>query len=132
LKKGMKKLLALICIISFFANGALALAFDETCLHQLQERTQMPTSEVSDHDSIAALDEDKPCHGKDETKHSDRLHCDRNCMCVHGISNVPILDFELFHAAKPADPTRVRFGSLADTPAFFGQTPPERPPKKIS
>ena len=128
----MKKILALICITSFFANGAIALAFDETCLHQLQERIQIPTSEILDHDSIFALDEEEPCHSTSEPKQSVKPHCDRNCLCVHGISNVPILDFDLVHTAKPADPTRVRFGSLADTPAFFGQTPPERPPKKIS
>ena len=128
----MKKLLAFTCIISFFANGALALAFNETCLHKVQEQAQVASSEVSDHDSVTALDKDKPCHDTGEINHSDRQHCDRSCLCVHGVNNVPILDFDPAHTGKIADPIRLRFSPLADAPAFFGQSPPERPPKSIS
>lgn len=128
----MKKLLTFICIVSFFANGALALAFNETCLHKAQEQAQVASSGVSDHDSVTALDKDKPCHDTGEINHSDRQHCDRSCLCVHGVNSVPILDFDSAHTVKIADPIRLRFSPLADAPAFFGQTPPERPPKSIS
>ena len=126
----MKKLLAFTCIISFFANGALALAFNETCLHK--EQAQVASSGVSGHDSVTALDKEKPCHDTGEINHSDRQHCDRSCLCVHGVNSVPILDFDSAHTVKIADPIRLRFSPLADAPAFFGQTPPERPPKSIS
>ena len=128
----MKKLLAFTCIISFFANGALALAFNETCLHKVQEQAQVASSGVSDHDSVTALDKDKPCHDTGEINHSDRQHCDRSCVCVHGVNSVPILDFDSAHTVKIADPIRLRVSPLVDAPAFFGQTPPERPPKSIS
>ena len=128
----MKKLLAFTCIISFFANGALAVAFNETCLHKVQEQAQVASSGVSGHDSVTALDKDKPCHDTGEINHSDRQHCDRSCLCVHGVSSVPILDFDSAHTVKIADPIRLRFSPLAGAPAFFGQTPPERPPKSIS
>ena len=128
----MKKLLAFTCIISFFANGALALAFNETCLHKVQEQAQVASSGVSDHDSVTGLDKDKPCHDTGEINHSDRQHCDRSCLCVHGVNSVPIFDFDSAHTVKIADPIRLRFSPLVDAPAFFGQTPPERPPKSIS
>ena len=128
----MKKLLAFTCIISFFANGALALAFNETCLHKVQEQAQVASSGVSDHDSVTGLDKDKPCHDTGEINHSDRQHCDRSCLCVHGVNSVPILDFDSAHTVKIVDPIRLRFSPLVDAPAFFGQTPPERPPKSIS
>ena len=128
----MKKLLTFTCIISFFANGALALAFNETCLHKAQEQAQVASSGVSDHDSVTVLDKDKPCHDTGEINHSDRQHCDRSCLCVHGVNSVPIHDFDPAHTTKIADPIRLRFSPLTDAPAFFGQTPPERPPKSIS
>lgn len=126
--KFVKKVLGLISIVALIANSALA--FSETCLHQAQG--QMSISETSIHNDIAALDEEKPCHDTDEIKHLDTQHCDRNCSCVNGMGNHPTLAFDLAHQVNSADYIQLRFRPLNDAPAFFGQTPPERPPKSIS
>ncbi|MBT5671129.1 MAG: hypothetical protein HN781_08650 [Betaproteobacteria bacterium] len=128
--KRLKKVLGLISIVALVANSALA--FSEACLHQAQVQGQMPLSETSIHGDIAALDEDKPCHETDEIKHLDTPHCDRNCSCIDGMSNHPILAFDLAHKVNSEDYIQLRFRPLHDAPAFFGQTPPERPPKNIS
>jgi hypothetical protein len=126
--KCVKKVLGLISIVALVANSALA--FSEACLHQTQG--QLPISETSIHGDIAALDEDKPCHETDEMKHLDTQHCDRNCLCVDGMGNHPILALDLAHKVNSADYIQLRFRPVNDAPAFFDQTPPERPPKSIS
>ncbi len=128
----MRKLLTLICMISFAGNGILALAFDETCLHQTQEQAHILVNETSQNHRMSSLTDDKPCHETHETTQLDSQKCDRSCLCVHSMTNVPIFDFGPAPTAITTNAVKLRYGRFADAPAFFGQTPLERPPKSIS
>ena len=126
----MKKKFALICMLSFIANSAFAVAFSGICWHKSQALVQ--EKEILMQNELVSHGQEEPCHHVSDAEQNDTQLCERNCFCAHATSNISLLNLDLSHSIRLIDPTELNFQFSEEIPASVGHAPPKRPPKDIS